>query len=240
MIKFVASLILFWSAALAAKDPNTLEQMDSVLDRLENKLMEEEASTLRISTPSFLPKSRTAKQRLEIPASILAAPLPQQKSFEALTADIRRIEQDADDLSGHIEKLKAEFQAVAEKGNFIEFMAKFEDPDTSVLRELSLSIDRHEVYQTTDREGQWLPGPELLLYSGPLEPGAHELQLKARIMRRSPVNLPLDQNLYHLYEQTFTVTIPKGDFHQGYRLKFAQPEKQNIHAQAVLENYQIP
>jgi hypothetical protein len=172
--------------------------------------------------------------------SVMAAPLPHESGFDGIAKDLRELEQDADELSGQVEKLKADFLAMADKGNFVEIKLVIEDPNAMVVRSMALTIDKHPVYETQDREGQWLPGPEVLLYAGPMEPGSHELNLKGRIVRRYESNVPLDQNLYHAYDQNIQVVVPTGAFRQGYRLKLAKPEKQNIHAQAVLENYQIP
>jgi hypothetical protein len=204
--------------------------------------MEQEAASLRITTPtaSQNKNSQGPMQRFDMPASIMAAPLPQQSAFDSIAKDLRDLEQDADELSGQVEKLKADFLAVAEKGNFVEIKLVIEDADAMVLRSMALTIDKHAVYETQDREGQWLPGPEVLLYAGPLEPGTHELHLKGRVVRRYENNVPLDQNLYHAYDQNIQVVVPTGAFRQGYRLKLPKPEKQSINAQAVLENYQIP
>ncbi len=215
----------------------------NVLDRLERKLMEQEAAALHISAPPSNQgptKGKASVQKFDMPTSTLAAPLPQEQGFDSIAKDIRELEQDSDELSGQVEKLKADFLAMADKGNCIEIKLAIEDPDSMVVRSMALAIDKHGVYETQDREGQWLPGPEILLYSGPLDPGTHELQLKGRVVRRYGDSVPIDQNLYHLYEQNIQVTVPAGNFRQGYRLKIAKPEKQNIHAQAILENYQVP
>jgi len=218
------------------------ESSENVLDRLERKLMEQEAATLRITSP-VASENRVKKspvQKYDMPASVMAAPLPHAQSFDSIAKDIRELEQDADEMSGQVEKLKADFMAMADKGNFIEIKLTIEEPDALVVRSMELTIDKHSVYATQDREGQWLPSSEVLLYSGPMEPGTHELNLKGRIIRRFGENLPIDQNLYHTYDQNIQVTVPGGNFRQGYRLKIVKPEKQNIHAEAVLENYQIP
>jgi hypothetical protein len=238
----LTSLLIVGLLSLGASSSRRSESTESVLDRLERKLMEQEAATLRITAPpvSQPKKGKEPVQRFDMPASVMAAPLPLEPDFDSIAKDLRELEQDADELSGQVEKLKAEFLAMADQGNFVEIKLVIEDPNAMVVRSMALTIDTHPVYETQDREGQWLPGPEILLYAGPMEPGTHELNLKGRIVRRYEANVPLDQNLYHAYDQNIQVVVPTGAFRQGYRLKLAKPEKQNIHAQAVLENYQIP
>ncbi|WP_141731116.1 hypothetical protein [Oligoflexus tunisiensis] len=241
-MRHLSFLLITGLLSLAASSPKHRESTESVLDRLERKLMEQEAATLRITAPpvSRPKKSKEPVQRIEMPASVMAAPLPLEPGFDAIAKDLRELEQDADELSGQVEKLKSDFLAMADKGNFVEIKLVIEDPNAMVVRSMALTIDTHPVYETQDHEGQWMPGPEILLYAGPMEPGTHELNLKGRIVRRHEGNVPLDQNLYHAYDQNLQVVVPTGAFRQGYRLKLAKPEKQNIHAQAVLENYQIP
>lgn len=239
--------ILFCGSLLVSNTESFAQKRETpsgnVLDRLERKLMEQEAAALHISAPPTnqgSAKGKASVQKFDMPANVLAAPLPQEQGFDSIAKDIRELEQDSDELSGQVEKLKADFLAMADKGNFIEIKLAIEEPDSMVVRSMALTIDKHGVYETQDKEGQWLPGPEVLLYSGPLDPGTHELQLKGRVVRRYGDNVPIDQNLYHIYEQSIQVTVPAGNFRQGYRLKIAKPEKQNIHAQAILENYQVP
>jgi hypothetical protein len=236
------ALLITSFLCVGASAPKRSESTESILDRLERKLMEQEAATLRITAPpvSASKNNKAPVQRFDMPASIMAAPLPHEAGFDGIAKELRELEQDADELSGQVEKLKADFLAMADKGNFVEIKLVIEDPNAMVVRTMALTIDKHPVYETQDREGQWIPGPEVLLYAGPMEPGTHELNLKGRIVRRYESNVPLDQNLYHAYDQNLQVVVPTGAFRQGYRLKLAKPEKQNIHAQAVLENYQIP
>lgn len=236
------ALLITGFLCVGASAPKRSESTESILDRLERKLMEQEAATLRITAPpvSASKNNKAPVQRFDMPASVMAAPLPHEAGFDSIAKDLRELEQDADELSGQVEKLKADFLAMADKGNFVEIKLVIEDPNAMVVRTIALTIDKHPVYETQDREGQWIPGPEVLLYAGPMEPGTHELNLKGRIVRRYESNVPLDQNLYHAYDQNLQVVVPTGAFRQGYRLKLAKPEKQNIHAQAVLENYQIP
>lgn len=227
---------------LGASAPKHSESTENILERLERKLMEQEAATLRITAPplSSNKNSQAPVKRFDMPASVMAAPLPHESGFESIEKDLRELEQDTDEISGQTEKLKADFLAMADKGNFVEIKLVIDDPNAMVVRSMTLTIDKHPVYETQDREGQWIPGSEILLYAGPMEPGTHEINLKGRIVRRYESNVPLDQNLYHAYDQNLQVVVPTGAFRQGYRLKLAKPEKQNIHAQAILENYQIP
>lgn len=218
------------------------EASDAILDRLERKLIEQEASTLRIEAPPVRRETKPGQAPIVMPnsqASVITGSLPEQKDFAALDQQLRSLEQDIDELSGQVEKLKSDFQNKAAKGSLVEIVLQLDAPQETSLRDLTFAINDHTIFNKAG-SGSWNPGAQILLYSGPLEAGEHKIKLQARTVRRYGEGLPLDQNLYHLYEQNFPIALPQGSFRKGFRLKLAKPEQQNIHAKAVLENYDIP
>ncbi len=236
----IACILTFTSLTVRAQSRPKADPADAVLDRLERKLIEQEAKTLRLQPPPVR-EGTLGGMRLDLPASpasTILAPLPQQQDFAAIDQDLLSLEQEVDDLAGQVEKLKADFQSHAGKGSFVEIIAELEAPQETSLRDLTFSINGHKIY-SRNSQGPWIPGAQILLYSGPLEAGEHTLILEARTVRRYGEGLPLDQNLYHQYQQTFPITIPSGMVRKGYRLKLAKPEQQNIHAKAVFENYDL-
>lgn len=238
-LRLLTLCLLLLSPPLLAQ--RAQEASDAVLDRLERKLIEQEASTLKIEAPPVKRQGRgeTAITLPATPSSVIMGKLPEQKDFAALDQQLRGIEQDIDELSGQVEKLKSDFQTKAGKGSLVEIVLQLEAPEDTSLRDLSFGINEHTIFNKAG-SGSWNPGAQVLLYSGPLEPGEHKIKLQARTVRRYGEGLPLDQNLYHLYEQSFPIVLPQGSFRKGFRLKLARPEQQNIHAKAVLENYDIP
>jgi len=236
----LSMLLLLMTAPLAAQNTRPDASMDGVLDRLERKLMEQEASTLRLTPLPRIKPERPAQRNIDLPTQAISAPLPEQRDFQAIDQQIKDLEQETDELSGQVEKLKTDLQVQASKASLVEIVAELSAPEETSLRDFAFSINKHTIYQIQSGEGPWMPGSQILLYTGPLEPGEHIVQLKGRTVRRYGEGLPLDQNLYHRYDQSFRISIPQGSFRKGYRFKLAKPEEQNIHAQAILETYEIP
>lgn len=235
MIKSFAFLLAALCGASALAAESNVQAMDSVLDRLERKLMEQEATALRIEPISNAPK---AQQNVKLPKGSIEGRQPGFDDFAALEKQIAVLEKEADELSGQIEGAKAELLDKSSKGSLVEINALIEDPDLTSIRELSLSIDGKKIYAMDG--GDWTPSPEIPFFVGPLAAGEHQLELTARTIRRREKTLPLDQNLTHRYEQTFKINVAPGVFHKGYRMRLVRPEAQNTRAQASLEIYDIP
>jgi len=228
------SHLFLLSAPLQAADAN-VKAMDSVLDRLERKLMEQEATSLHIEPIHPTPQTR---QQFNLPASRLEGRLPGADDFKGLEKQIAGLEKEADELSGQIESLKGELITQATKGSLIEIEAVIENPDLTSVRELTFHLDGTKIYAMDG--GEWTPNPHIPFFLGPLEPGEHTLKLEGRTVRRREKTLPLDQNIYHRYDQTFTIQVQPGVYHKGYRMRLVRPEQQNTRAQASLEAYDIP
>lgn len=234
MKSLLVSLAALCGAQALAADSN-IQAMDSVLDRLERKLMEQEATSLRIEPLNEAPK---AQQNVKLPKGSIEGRQPGFDDFAALEKQIATLEKEADELSGQIEATKADLLDKSNKGSLVEINALIEDPDLTSIRELSLTIDGKKIYAMDG--GDWTPSPEIPFFIGPLAPGEHQLELNARTIRRREKSLPLDQNLTHRYEQTFKINVAAGVFHKGYRMRLVRPEQQNTRAQASLEIYDIP
>lgn len=214
---------------------SSIQAMDSVLDRLEHKLMEQEASSLKIEP---IHPAAKADQKIKVPASKFEGRLPGSEDFAGLEKQIAGLEKEADELSGQIEGMKGELLNQASKGSLIEIAAAIQDPDLTSIRELTFYLDGTKIYSMDG--GEWTPSPEVPFFLGPLEAGEHSLKLEARTVRRREKSLPLDQNIYHRYDQTFKIQVQPGVFHKGYRMQLVRPDQQNTRAQASLETYDIP
>jgi hypothetical protein len=230
------SILILPFLAFGADANKKIEEMDSMLDRLERKLMDQEASSLHIQ-PMKGPK---ASKSMSLSAKTISGSLPQDGDFTALEKQIIRLEKEADELSGQIETLKSDFMDKATQGNLIELSAGMEDPDRTAIRELHLTLDKTKIYSVSTGDVPWMPGKHVPLFLGPLEAGEHVLRLEARTVRRPDKGLPLDLNTYHRYEQEFKIKVPPGNAHLGYRLLIQKPEQQNTRAQAKLETYDLP
>lgn len=231
----LTSLLLSFNA-FAGDAKKKIDEMDSMLDRLERQLMDQEAATLHVA-----PIHETAKpgQSIQMPSTSIKGSLPQDSDFKNVEQQISRLEKEADELSGQIETLKSEFMDKSVQGNLVELAASLQDPDHTAIRELNLTLDNTKIYSLSAGDVPWMPGKQVPLFLGPLEPGEHVVRLEARTVRRPDKGLPLDLNIYHRYDQEFKIQVPAGTARKGYRLTIQRPEQQNTRAQATLETYDL-
>ena len=139
-----------------------------------------------------------------------------------------------------VEKLRSDIIEKSEKASFIEILVQLDAPEETAIQELNMSVDKHILYKIGPDMNPWTPTSQIMIYSGPLEPGTHQVSLTARTVRRYGEKLPLDQNLYHAYSQDLKIEIPTGRFRKMYKIRLSKPDKQNTYAQAIMENYEIP
>lgn len=231
------AFLLLPFAAFAGDAKKKIEEMDSMLDRLERQLMDQEANTLHVAP---VRESAKAGKNIQMPTASIRGSLPQDNDFKNLEQQISRLEKEADELSGQIETLKSDFMDKSVQGNLVELAASLQDPDHTAIRELNLTLDNTKVYSVSAGDVPWLPGKQVPLFLGPLEAGDHTIRLQARTVRRIDKGLPLDLNTYHRYDQEFKIQVPAGNMHKGYRLIIQSPEQQNTRAQASLETYDLP
>ncbi len=238
LARFTA-LLLTSQTLLAANQPST-DATDGMLDRLERKLLEQEAATLKIQAPPRSSPINKNQQKLRLPEQSYTGRMPEGEDFSIVDRKIQDIEAQTEDLSQRIEKLQASILDKSQRGAYVEIQIELEDVEATALRELTVSIDQHTLYQLGKTINPWLPQAQILAYSGPLEPGTHKLKLQAQTLRKYSDKLPLDTNLFHNYNQEISLDIPQGIYRKGYKLKLTKPEKQNTYAQANMENYEIP
>ncbi len=223
-----------------AANKSEIDTSDNMLDRLERKLLEQEAATLRIQAPPRTPAQTKPEKKLRIPAQTVSGSMPSSDDFAPIDRKLEEIENQVEDLSQRVEKLQSTIMEKSEKGSLVEIQVSLDEPDTTALRELTVTIDQHVIYQLGKDINPWIPTSQIMVFTGPLEPGKHTLELKALTLRRYSDKLPLDSKLFHTYAQELKIDIPSGQFRRGFKLKLAKPEKQNTYALAIMESYEIP
>lgn len=239
MNRYLKFILLLSTIDLQAADRSGTEKSDSILDKLEQKLLEQEASTLNITAPSRK-KILPTKQSYKAPETQISGKLPLEDEFAAIDKSVQEIEAQVEDLSQRVEKIRSDFIDKSQQSSLIELQLQLENPEETFLKELTISIDQHVVYEVREDLSPWQMRPQISIYSGPLAPGNHLVTFKARVVRKEKDKIPLDQNIYHIYNQNLSLDIPVGNARRGYRIRIGKPEEQNTFAKAALETYEIP
>jgi len=235
----IVSSCLFSVSAFGIDDKK-LNEVESILDRLERQLMERERRNLfpDAQSPSQNRKP-AADQRILVEPTTISGRLPDQGALDEFAKTIDQIEDELASLGGELENLKQKIRRGTQSDSLIEISALIPDPDKISIREFEVRLDGFPIYQLNRSGGLWMPRNQIPIFAGPLAPGKHELELYARIVKKMSDNLPVDTSIFHLYQQSFQFQVQEGVDKKGFRITLGEVIEQNIQAQAKIEPYEI-
>ncbi len=224
----------------ARAEPKDLNQVDSVLDRLEKRLLDDESEGLTFdernrpagrSEPAAPPtkKLKFGKARIESGGS------SEQTMIKNITTAVSELESQIDLLATNVQKTKQSVLDEASIDNHIDVEAVLSDTDAAAIKSLKIKLDGYPLYELDDTSGLWLPSKSVPLYSGPLQPGTHRLDLEARLVVRGKESLPVNGNVYRFVNKTFQLAVPGGTTSSRYVITITTPTKIEETADATIK-----
>ncbi len=217
----LSSLPGLTSAALA-KDSNTIE-VESILDRLEKKLTDNESGGL-----TFNEKMEPATKDGKMPKPSASysfqhdeagragktgasGPIDDSETIiKGLSDAVAGLETQVERLHADVQKARLKVIEDARVDNFVQMDAEFRGIDKATLRSLVVKIDGVEVYRAADAGGLWMPSSKLPLFAGPVPPGSHKLSIDAAVMVREGGNVPVSADVTRRMEKEFEFSMPDG------------------------------
>ena len=109
--------------------------------------------------------------------------------------------------------------------NYVSIDAELIETDKSAIKSLQIKLDGYELYSLSDAAGMWLPSKSVPVYAGPLQPGAHRLDLEVRLVLRHNPELPLNGDVYRFINKSFNLDITGGSSNSRYIIAIKPPEK---------------
>lgn len=218
------------SAKSAAGGTTDTSNVDQILDRLEKRLLDEEADGLTFgekAPPPVLEKKSpggVSTYRFEKPAAVQVSP-PAMDDLKSLTAKVTDLENQVDKLADDIQKTKQSIVDDATIDNYFTLEANVTDTDAAAVKNLTVKLDGFPVYEINDAAGLWLPAKSVPLYAGPLQPGTHRLDLEARLVMRAKSGLPVNSEVYRFINKTFDLTVGSGTNNSRWVIAIKPPEK---------------
>jgi len=232
---------------LVAKD-DSLNSVDSVLDRLERRLLDQEADGLTFGErneppPPMQPKDETARYKYESDgthskdgrANAIRASTTEREQMSALNAAVTELETQVDQLASNVQKTKQAILDEASMDNFVAIEAELGETDAAAIKTLNIKLDGYPVYELQEASGLWLPSKAVPLYAGPLQPGAHRIDLEARIVVRHKQSLPMNGDVYRFINKSFEISVPGGTSNTRYVIAIKPPAKLEEQADAVIK-----
>lgn len=220
--------IAFMHTNLAIAQKSDISHVDAILDRLERRLLDQEAEGLTFSEKNAQNDGQNEKEKsssYKFPKKTIETVPPNIQKIDEVSRLVRELEQQVDQLASNVQKTKQTIIDDAAINNFVSIEATLPDPDKASIKSLEVRIDGFKLYTMSDSAGLWLPSKSIPLYAGPMQPGNHRLDVEARISMRESKPLPVNNPIYRFINKSFQWSIAEGVSNTRYRLTIQPPDK---------------
>jgi hypothetical protein len=235
--KFLIVMMLVFSSA-SRSEPNDLNQVDSILDRLEKRLLDQEADGLSFGEKEAIDgtvgyeKANAKFKGKKVSVDASTADLDRMKSLAKVVADL---ESQVDQLASSVQKTKQGILDDSAVDNFVTFEAQLADTEAASIKTLNVKLDGYPLYELSEASGLWMPSQSVPLYAGPLQPGNHRVDLEARIVVKHKKALPMNGDVYRFINKSFDVAVGSGTTNNRYVITITPPEKLDGTADATMK-----
>jgi hypothetical protein len=234
-----AHAVLGASTPALAQSEDRLKSVDSILDRLESRLLDQESDGLTFGEKLPPPDTGAPATRYKFDgkggAGKVEAKTDEQTELRAIATMIDELEGQVDQLASSVQKTKQSILDEAGIDNFIAVEARLTEADAAALTALTIRLDGFDVYAVQDASGLWLPARMIPLYAGPLQPGRHRIDLEARLAMKHDAALPLNGDVYRFVNKSFDITVPGGTVNTRYVISILPPAKLDGAADATIK-----
>jgi len=209
----IATLVALLAVGSVARAQQEIEKVDSVLDRLEKRIIEEEGAGLTFGEKSLTgsdDEGNGAKIKIKGSPARVSGELPEAKKLRDIASGIAQLESEIDQLSSEVQRTRQKIMEEARVDNMVLIETLISGKDTASLKMLRVKLDGYVIYSVSEESGLWLPAKSVPLYSGPLQPGSHRLDFEARIAVKESTSLPLNSDVSRFVSQSFDLRIPDG------------------------------
>lgn len=209
---------------------------ESILDRLERRLIEKEKATLEYyELYKQKPQAKKAKKSIKHEKESVIKPLlPYKPKILKLNQAVNEIEIEIEHLSMDLKKLQNNILNELNSANFVKIAARVKNKELTTFRNLSIKLDGFIIYELNETTGLFMMQDTLALYEGPIGPGNHVLDFNARVIRRDEGKTI--NSVYNVINQRFKLFVPNGKFEKKWEIIIDTPKKDNFQMKAELKS----
>lgn len=233
----IATLLVFSGASRS--EPSDLNQVDSILDRLEKRLLDQEADGLSFGEKEAIDGTvgyeKAADSKFKGKKVSVDASLESQDRMKNLAKVVADLEGQVDQLASSVQKTKQGILDDSAVDNFVTFEAQLADTEAAAIKTLIVKLDGYPLYELSESSGLWMPSKSVPLYAGPLQPGNHRVDLEARIVVKHKKALPMNGDVYRFVNKSFDVAVGSGTSNNRYVITITPPEKIDGTADATMK-----
>lgn len=154
--------------------------------------------------------------------------------FKDIAASIAGLGKDVDQLKANVQKTRQGILQDSKTNNFVEMEARLQADELASLKSLEIKLDGYSVYDIDDTAGLWMPTRRMPVYSGPLQPGSHRVDVTARLVMRQDAKLALDGDAYRIINKSFDIKVPDGKYKKRWVINIKPPTGKNSKADAEI------
>ena len=218
-------------------------RVDSVLDRLEKRLLDEESEVLTFGERELPGPSKDedqTAQKIKMPKKTVEVEAEETARLRELASAVAQLESQIEQLSSDTSKTRQRIMEEARVDNFVSIEARLTTESLASIRSMRIRLDGYDVYEVSDEAGLWLPSSKIPVYNGPLQPGSHRLDVEVRLVLKQREGLPLNSDVFRMVSQSFELKIPDGKVRTRYLVNIAAPKDGSDKATATLETIVTP
>jgi hypothetical protein len=220
VLMILCTMVTFWVPAERADAQSDITEMESVLDRLERRLLNRERATssFLLSDEEMEINSRNEAVDVKGNEININGDLPENDELRSLARALNDIEAEVDRLVGDIQRTSQKVIEHSKVNNFIQLNAVVKDPKHLIIRYLNVYINDFEVYRIDLSRSVHMPQPQFPLFAGPLEPGSHKMKVAVKFTEIIDDGLPLKQGAFAAVEGEFDLNVPPGAFKKTWNI----------------------
>lgn len=232
-----------WSSVVSAVTGNTDKQADkieSVLDKLESRYLDRESGPLTYEEQNkAAANDKKPAEIMEIkPKSPIQAETPNGRILKDIQGKITEYDNQLDSLEADARKLKAGLIEGSTIDNQVTVDVRLKNPKTASMRTLTAKIDGSTLFNQNDPAGMWIPAKSIAIYQGPMQPGAHRLEVTAVVTRTNADGLALSGWNQQQVIQSFTFDVPEGKVRKTVAVEIEVGNAKDEKATAKLDETQ--
>ncbi|NRA44757.1 MAG: hypothetical protein HRU09_07360 [Oligoflexales bacterium] len=204
---------------------------DSMSDHLDTKLLEKEKGSNALFLNKNSKNQKKSKGKLSRTAkngnSQIFGSLKPMKDLKKLDEEINKLNSNLKILTAKIKKKQQEIAHEMNIDNLVAFEVALAKSDIANIQQIEMKIDGTSIYKSENFSGLWMPKDSLPVYYGSLNPGKHRIDVMARIVLLNPSDIPLNESLYRMINQSFTISVPIGSFKRKWVFTIYPPKNLN-------------
>lgn len=176
-----------------ASPDDAVAPVESVLDRLEQQLIESDKEGLTFGGKSSKAgEQKSPSQIFRFEKKTITASTEETERLKEISVSIAELENQVDMLSQDLQKERTRILDMAKLDTSLELSVSLEQPDKVVIRQLEVSLDGFRLYSVDEAEGLWIPAKEIPIYSGPIDPGQHKITVESKLIMRAEGKVPVN------------------------------------------------